>query len=274
MMMLGSTAHILIVDDEPLARMRLQKMCEKLSAEEGEAGESNNWVIAEAANGQDCIDYCEQQDDDNKVDLVFLDIEMPGVNGLQAAERLQTLDTPPAIVFCTAYSEFALQAFDAAAIDYLLKPVEYGRLKEAMQKASLIQAARLQQVKQLLGTTDEEAEGQKLPLQFIWAKSNRSKQRVDLAEVRILQADSKYVSAITPEGSYLLDISLKQLEDQLDDCFIRVHRSTLINTRYLSACEKNEHGEYHVYLEGVDASPAVSRRLQPSVQAWIKQQSS
>ena len=243
--------QILVVDDEPLARARLLHLFGKLG--------DHRWVLVEAAHGQACLDYCK----DNAVDIVLLDIEMPGLSGLQVAQQLQTLPHPPAIVFCTAYGEFALQAFEAAAIDYLLKPVELGRLEEALEKASLIQAAKLSSLERAFEDTEK----------FLWAKSVRGKQKIELDKIRVLQADSKYVSAITDDGNYLLDISLKQLETQLGKSFLRIHRATLVNTKFIDGCAQNSKGEYLVSLQGVDFQPQVSRRLLPGLQAWIKQHS-
>lgn len=242
---------ILVVDDEPLARARLIRFCENLG--------DQYWVLGEAANGQDCLDYCK----DKVVDIVLLDIEMPGLSGLQVAQQLQTMPHPPAIVFCTAYGEFALQAFEAAAIDYLLKPVEPNRLKEALEKASLIRAAKLSRFEEALEDTEK----------FFWVKSARDKQKVEPDKIRVLQADSKYVNAITDNGSYLLDISLKQLESQLGESFLRIHRATLVNTKFIDGCSQNARGEYLVSLQGVDCKPQVSRRLLPGLLAWIKQHS-
>lgn len=239
--------RILVTDDEPLARDRLLRLC---------AGIDGEFKLEACANGIECLALCEQQ----KFDLVLLDIEMPGLGGLEVAAGLQELEHTPAIIFCTAYDEFALQAFEAAAVDYLLKPIAAERLREAIAKAKLLKAAELQQL-----MAEEPT--------FLWSSSTKLKQRIAIADIRVLHADNKYVTAMTAGGEYLLDQSLKQLETQLDKAFIRIHRATLINSQYLEACERTAAGEYRACMQGVEFKPQISRRLLPRVQAWIKQQS-
>lgn len=242
-----NVTKILVTDDEPLARDRLLRLC---------AGIDSEFKLEACANGMECLTLCKQK----KFDLVLLDIEMPGLGGLEVAAGLQELEHTPAVIFCTAYDEFALQAFEAAAIDYLLKPIAADRLREAIAKAKLLKAAELQQL-----MADEPA--------FLWSSSTKLKQRIAVADIRVLHADNKYVTAMTADGEFLLDQSLKQLETQLDNKFIRIHRATLINSRYLDACERTAGGEYRACLQGIEYKPQISRRLLPRVQTWIKQQS-
>ncbi len=245
----GNGIQVLVVDDEPLARERLSRLCASI--------EGQSYNVVECASGDACLQYCAQ----NSVDVVLLDIEMPGLNGLKTARQLQAMASSPAIIFCTAYNDFALEAFDAEAIDYLLKPVALERLRAALDKSSLLQAAKRQ--RNLPETVD-----------CLWATTAKGKHRVRVAEVRALHAENKYVAAKTKEGDFLLDESLKQLELRLGSEFLRVHRATLINTHYLEACERASNGDYLARLQGVSFQPKISRRLLPKVQAWIKQQSS
>jgi len=243
-------ATILIVDDEPLARDRLLRLCTNLELD---------FTLQSCETGVECLAVCEQK----PIDLVLLDIEMPGLNGLEVAYQLQALTHTPAIIFCTAYDEFALQAFDAAAVDYLLKPIATERLRAAIGKAKLIQDDKLQQLQQLMPKQSD----------FLWTTSTKLKQRIAIADIRVLHADSKYVVAMTESGDFLLNQSLKQLETQLGAGFIRVHRGTLINSHYLEGCERSALGDYRACLQGITFKPKISRRLLPRVQAWIKQQS-
>jgi len=239
---------VLVVDDEPLARTRMIRLCTDLRAQQ--------YTFAECENGVQCLDFCR----DSAVDLILLDVEMPGMTGIDVAQVLQSLPHTPYIIFCTAYSDFALQAFDASAVDYLLKPVALNRLQAALEKAE-----RLIRSDQQI-TQAESSE----PL-VLWATTAHGKQRVLADDIRLLKADSKYVQAITDSGELLLDTSLKKLEGDLGSNFLRVHRSALINTRYFEACERLANGDYVLTLNGIDERPSVSRRLLPSVQRWIKQ---
>jgi two-component system response regulator AlgR len=120
--------NVLVVDDEPLARARTKRMLAEI--------EGATW-LGEAADGYECLTAVEQL----KPDVVLLDIRMPGMDGVEAAKHMAELNTPPAVIFCTAYDEYALAAFDTAAVDYLVKPIRGERLAQALQKASRRQPA-------------------------------------------------------------------------------------------------------------------------------------
>jgi two-component system response regulator AlgR len=232
--------RILIVDDEALARARLRTLL-------GDCKAPSAQVVAEAANAQQACAALAGQ----TVDLLLLDIHMPGMDGLQLAQQLQAQPRPPAVVFVTAHAGHALQAFDLAAADYLTKPVRLDRLQQALQKVE-----RLLQVTPALEPD---------LMQDVLVIHDRGRtERVPLASVLYLKAELKYITVRTAGRSYVLDGSLSELEARHASVFIRVHRNALVARRALRSLEKHfdpEEGEgWAVRLQGLDEALMVSRR--------------
>jgi two-component system response regulator AlgR len=233
--------RVLIVDDEAPARERLRR----LVAEVGGGWE----VIGQAANGEEALDVCRAGD----VDLVLLDINMPGMGGLEAAQALARLDPPPAVVLVTAYGEYALDAFERHVADYLVKPVRRERLQEALAR---LQVTNRPQRAALSGS----ATGGPGRRRHLTAHYRGGLQVVAIEDVIYLRAEQKYVTARHLSGSLLLDESLKSLERELDDLFLRIHRNTLVARRWLVGLEKDGDGTSYARLRGCEERLAVSRR--------------
>lgn len=197
--------HVLIADDEPLARSRLKRLLMEtgLNAEVSEAASA-----AEARN----------MATNSILDLVLLDISMPGEDGLSLAEFFATLPEPPAVIFVTAYSEHALAAFNVHAVDYLLKPVTTSQLKQSLQRA--YQLNRLQKY-------------QSGPSVIRYQQSGLSKS-ITLDQVLYFSAEDKYVRMYMQGDDVLLDQSLNQLAASYPQ-LLRIHRQTLINPLHLTA---------------------------------------
>lgn len=238
--------RVLICDDEPLARDRLRRMLEKIP---------ETVCVGEADNGEELLEQIPQL----RPDLILLDIRMPGMDGLQAAARLSESDNPPAIVFCTAYDEHAIAAFRVNAIDYLLKPVRLEDLEKALHKASRINKAQMAAVRREMG--DEVAEDQdgKKVREYISARSRRGIELIPVGDVRYFLADQKYVTVRHSQGETLLDETLKDLEDEFGDRFIRVHRNALVALAYVEGLEQRNN-QHQLKLQGVDERLTVSRR--------------
>ncbi|WP_237060229.1 LytR/AlgR family response regulator transcription factor [Microbulbifer sediminum] len=232
---------VLIVDDEPLARARLVRQLQQLEQCE---------LLGEAADAVEALEQVERLDPD----LVLLDIEMPGGNGLELARQLSRLEYPPALIFCTAHDEFALPAFATAAVGYLLKPVTAADLAAAVDKA--VQLNRSQRKLAGLSGAGEKAGGR----QRLRSVSRRGVELLEVADIRCFIADSKYVVAHHDRGETVLDESLRELESEFAGRFIRVHRGALVASRYVRALHRSG-GSYRIELEGIDLQPAVSRRL-------------
>jgi len=192
----------IIMDDEPLAVEALRGLCARSAAVD---------VIGHAGDGGAGLAMIERR----RPDAVFLDVEMPGMDGLSVAASLGRLAVPPLIVFVTAYDHFAAQAFDLAVVDYVLKPVEAARLDRASERV----AERL-----AIGHVPEAARTQEL-----WVPSRGAMVRVDAADIVRVEAERDYVRIFAGETSYLLRGSISAIEERLDPRqFLRVHRSTIL----------------------------------------------
>ena len=238
----------LVVDDESLARERLVRLLEGLPG---------CVACGEAASGTEALRQTERL----RPDVVLMDIRMPGMDGLEAARHLASFDAPPAVVFTTAYGDHALEAFDAQAIDYLLKPIHPERLRQALEKAARLGAQAMQTV---------DAAAAAGTRSHFCARVRGNLELVPVDEVVFLQADSKYVTVRSPNQQILIEESLKSLEQEFGDSFLRVHRNALVAARAVRGLEKDASGQCRVLLEGVEDRLEVSRRLLPEVRRRIK----
>ncbi len=243
---------VLIVDDEQPARMRLKAMVDALE---------DYQVIAEAENGRQAMSANESL----SPDIVLLDIRMPEMDGLVAAAQLSEQDQPPAVIFCTAYDEHALAAFDAQAVGYLLKPVSRLQLADNLAKAQSVNRSQL-------ANLVPEPIGQRLSEECLSVRTRSGHELLAVSEIRALIADKKYVSAYTHNREVLLDLSLKELEGRFPHQFLRVHRNALVAIRYIRGLELDEavSGQSVIRLEGVDITPVVSRRHLPEMRRLLK----
>jgi two-component system response regulator AlgR len=240
---------ILIVDDEALARTRLRHLVDEIGPP--------CRVVGEADNGLDALRHCRQ----DAVDLVLLDIRMPGMDGLEAAASLAGLATPPAVIFVTAYDEHALAAFERHAVDYLLKPIRRERLQRAIEKAGRLNRPQLQALQALRGQQDEA---------YISVSFRGGLRRIPLSEVIYFQADHKYVTACHGAGEALLEESLKSLEERFPKRLIRIHRNALIVRERLLGLKRLGNGTCAVSLAGSGAELEVSRRHLPEIRKLLR----
>jgi two-component system response regulator AlgR len=248
---------ILIVDDEPLARDRLRALLSDISTQ------LPSEVVGEAANGLLALDVLRDQ----LVDVVLADIRMPGMDGIELASHLGRLAKPPAVIFTTAFDNYAVQAFDLNAVDYLLKPVRTQRLLAALQKVPGPQPdAAL-----LAGIGHDVRGGGRTHL------SCHERGRlllVPIGEVLYFKADLKYVTARTVEREYLLDEALTHLENEFAERFMRLHRAVLVAKSALAGFEKAAGDDAEAYgwalLRGVPEKLPVSRRQWVPAKALVK----
>ena len=214
----------LIADDEQPALDRLKK----LLTEHSEKIE----LIGEAMNGLECVEMIDRL----KPDLLFLDIQMPGLNGF---EVLQQTSHSPVVIFCTAYDEYALKAFETNSIDYIVKPVKAERIQKSIEKLeSLIRKPDKQKMLQLIDSYISHAP--KKEITSMPVKVGVRMLYVQIEDIVYFSADEKYVNIHTTDGkTYLSDLTLKILEEKLGDKFRRVHRSLLVNSNLIR--EINRH---------------------------------
>lgn len=229
--------RVLIADDEPLARERLGRMIDELEGYQ---------VVAEAATGAQVLEAVAGQ----TPDVVLLDIRMPGTDGLEVADQLAAQPDPPAIIFCTAYDEYAIRAFEVQAAAYLLKPVRRQALADALGRSERLNRAQLQ----ALRARPQES------THHLTVTSARGTELVDMTRVRYCEADQKYVTLHHDRGETLTDLSLKALEQRFTDHLLRIHRNTLAGTRFVRALERLEDGSCQIRLADVADPLPVSRR--------------
>ena len=233
---------VLIVDDEKLARERLVRMVSTLEGYK---------VVAEAANGNEAVHKAVQF----APDIVLLDIRMPGSDGLEAGAQLARLSSPPAVVFCTAFGEHAIEAINVNASGYLLKPVRREALCEVLSKIG-----RVNIVQRRFITGSDSAETALKKRTHISAKTRRGIELIPLSEVRFFQADHKYVTVRHDKGEVLIDDTLRDLESEFGDRLVRIHRNALVMMDHLEALERDTTGHYQVRMRGVEEKLDVSRR--------------
>ncbi len=240
---------ILIADDEPLARERLRALLGEIGGHE---------VIAEVGNGRETVELAAQI----HPDVVLLDIAMPVLDGLEAARHLGALGLPPAVVFCTAFDEHALSAFDAAAVDYLVKPVRSERLAAALERARRYGAG--QRHEQLAAA----AHGARRT--HLCARLRGSLRLIPLDDVHYLQAEEKYVVVHHARGEDLIEESLKALESEFGDRFLRIHRNCLVSRKEIVELKRTHDGQVHAALRSGGPPLEVSRRCVPGLREKLK----
>ncbi|MDP1765317.1 MAG: LytTR family DNA-binding domain-containing protein [Methylotenera sp.] len=240
---------LLIADDEAPARNRLRELLSDMS---------HIHIVAEAKNGQETLKLaC-----DHEPDIVLLDIRMPGIDGIEAAQHLQKMANPPAVIFTTAYDSYAMQAFDMNAVDYLLKPIRFERLQTALHKARALLPSQLEALVPLS------------PHKTHFSITERGRiLLIPVADVIYLRAELKYITVRTAEKEYILEESLNNLEQELGNIFIRLHRNCLVAKAYILGYEKryqefdeegNKSSEKHwvALLKNTSDTIVVSRRQQ------------
>ena len=227
----------LVIDDEPLARRRIVKLLEQFEEVE---------LIAECKNGQEALKGIQNY----QPDLVFLDIQMPDFNGFDVLNKLEGHPIP-FIIFVTAFDQYALQAFDVHAVDYLLKPYDNERFAHAVKHAK--EYIRLKQesvlhhkVMRLIDAHRHTGD----TLQVLEIKDKGSTQHINVYDVYYLESHGNYVKIHTEKRSHLLRHTLQQMEEKLDaDLFLRIHRSLLLNTNYISKTAYQGNGQYRFRLK-------------------------
>lgn len=244
--------RVLIVDDEALARDRLRQLLDE---------DEEHTIVGEAANGKDAIGQAAR----SAPDVVLLDIRMPGINGIEAAHHLNALDKPPAVVFTTAYDEYAIDAFDANAIGYLLKPVRRERLKKALQQAARLSDRAIDSVAENTGMETRRS--------HICVRVQDELLMIPIESIEYFQADQKYVRLHAAQGDHLIDDSLKALESEFADRFVRIHRSALVAVSHVRSLQKNAEGHTRVLLKNSEQPTddlIISRRHLADVRRRLK----
>jgi two-component system response regulator AlgR len=242
--------RVLIVDDEKLARERLRELLNEIG---GHA------VVGEAMNGNEAVERAAELNPD----VVLMDIRMPGMDGLEAAMHLMGMESPPKVIFTTAYDQHALHAFEVNAVDYLLKPIRKDRLAGALDKAKKL---TLQQLKEI-----NEAQESPRARTHISVHLRGNIRLVPVKDILYFMADSKYVTIRTPVEEHLIEDSLVNLEKEFGErMFLRIHRNALVATDFIKGIEKSTAGNWQVALKGTEKKLDVSRRHAAAVRRWAR----
>jgi len=243
--------RILLADDETLSRERLRDLV--LDSASGAE------VVGEATNGFEALGLAIKL----KPDVVLLDINMPGLDGIRCARELAKLPEGPAVIFVTAHDDFALQAFEVAACDYLLKPVRQERLTAALARTQRFTQGNWERLDALLPEADAVRE-------YICAQRCGEVRLIPLAEILYFHSDQKYTTAKTLTGEALIEDTLKSLEQEFGGRFLRVHRNALVATSRIERLETSHWGGGKLWLRGLAEPLDVSRRCLPGLRAHLK----
>ncbi len=225
--------RVLIVDDEPLARSRLSRLLAQIPGYQ---------LVAEAENGAQALQLCI----DLTPDLVFLDIEMPGADGLSVAADLARIQPPPAVIFVTAHPQHALAAYQVAPADYLLKPIGLAQLQLCLERLGV--------------STRVHLEKQKLQAPRLSFRVGLEQRSILLSELFYLQADDKYVRLVYQGGEALTETSLKQLQEKYPQQLVRIHRNTLVLAERICGISRSADGQHLLLLRDCPVQPEISRR--------------
>ena len=239
---------ILIVDDEEPARSRLKHMLNAMDGYE---------PVGEASNGLEAVERVQT----TRPDVVLMDIRMPGMDGLEAARHLAEMDEPPSIIFTTAYSEHALEAFETHAVGYLVKPIRQERLEQALSKVKKLTKSQIVKL-----NSDTENSGRS----HICARIRGNLELIPVDEVVYFQADQKYITVRHTRGEVLIEDALKNLEVEFEDKLIRVHRNALISHAFITGMVKNSDSRFVVSFREIDDRLEISRRHVAEVRKFLK----
>jgi two-component system response regulator AlgR len=233
--------NVLIVDDESPARDRLSRLMEEFT---------HYQVVGTARNGHEALESIVEL----QPDILLLDISMPGMDGMSLARVMQSGGMQPAVIFCTAYQNQALEAFEAEAIDYLIKPVRSERLQQALEKA-----------KRYLG--DRESTGAD---QFLRSTVAGKVMLTPIQRVICLLAEDKYTTVVHEKGKTVIEDSLTDLEKRFPENFFRIHRNGLISRQHVRGLARDNDGRAVAILSGTDVRPEVSRRNFAALRKLLK----
>ena len=248
---------LFIIDDEVPARCRLKELLGDL------ADQLPTTVVGEAGNGQEGLMLLQA----TPAEIALVDVQMPGMNGMEFAQHAAQLEQPPAVIFTTAHDEYAVAAFEVHALDYLLKPVRAARLRAALERASV--NGPIQREPLDLATRATNA-----PRHYLSVSERGRITLVPILDILFLRAELKYVTVKTKDREFLVEESLTQLEQEFSGVFVRIHRSCLVARRLIKGFEKasaedREGANWAVLLHGTMERLPVSRRQWSTVKSLV-----
>lgn len=230
---------LLIVDDELPARDRMRRLLAQIEDCE---------VVGEATTGEQALAQCSEW----QPDVVLLDVRMPGLSGIEVARHIDALEDPPAVIFTTAYDQYAVEAFETEAVGYLLKPVRKEKLAHALRHAARISPSRLAKIAQAARIEHRREQ--------ICARLGERLHLIPIADIYYFLSDQKYITVHHSGGENLIDESLKSLAEEFSADFIRIHRNALVAQKQIAAVERHDDGHYAVRVRDCGTVLEVSRR--------------
>jgi len=255
--------NVLIVDDEPLAREELSRLV---------AGDADFKIAGEAKNGLDAIEAMKK----NIPDIVFLDIEMPGMSGLEVAARIADWPKPPCVVFATAYNQYAIEAFDANAIDYILKPYEPERLKKTLMRIKEFKASQ-KSPSESLKSLEQDLVNKGLLKRIVGHRRNsKDKKVMDPAQIYYFYANNEEVFARLESEELIIKSTLKELLEKLDgDHFAQTHKAYIVNLDKLEKVAPMFNGNFEISLKSsaedfpkIPLSRRYAKSLKEKIGGW------
>ena len=247
----AAALRVVIADDEAPARSRMHDLIEDC------ARAIPVQVVGEASNGRDLLQLLEG----TSADVVLLDVRMPEMDGIEAAQHLHKLPRRPAVIFTTAFDAYALKAFELHAVDYLVKPIRQQRLQDALSRVQIQSGPALEVLQQLQSHARRHLSVQERGKVIL----------VPVDRILYLRAELKYVTVRTAERDYLLEESLTRLEEEFGERFVRIHRSCLVARDFVERFERAaEEGGWSLLLRGLDERLPVSRRQQHVIKEFAR----
>ncbi|MDD5216789.1 MAG: LytTR family DNA-binding domain-containing protein [Candidatus Omnitrophica bacterium] len=229
--------RVMIVDDEPLAREELERLIK---------GDNEFEIVDHAANGNDALQNLKKK----QIDVVFLDIDMPGLSGLEVAGRLAEWPKPPRVVFATAYDQYAIEAFEANAIDYILKPYDAGRLKKTLERVKELFQSQAPARDNLISLEDELIKKGVLKKLIGHKKKTKDRLVVDPKDVYYFNVRYSEIYACLESDELIVHATLKELLDNLDSAqFAQTHKSFIVNLDKVQKVSPMFSGNYEITLK-------------------------
>jgi len=244
---MSTSISVVVVDDEALARTRLERFLKSIP---------NTNLVGLGENGEQAFELTKR----HQPDVLLIDIQMPKLNGLDAAKKIvEHFDQPPAIIFCTAYDQYAIEAFSSLAVGYLLKPITYDDLNSAILKAQRLSRLQIQRVAEGMGEQKK-----------ITVAQSGYLAKLPVSEVLYFRSEGKSVVAgLVDQHEVIIDYTLKVLEESLNNDFLRIHRSTLVNVNKFERFYDSDDGGKMLKLIGYEQPFLVSRRHLKQVKSYF-----
>lgn len=249
---------VIIADDEPNAREYLTRLIN---------GNNHLELLGTFQNGLEVLEFCKSM----SPDLIFLDIEMPGLNGIETARRIMKNNSNSMIIFTTAYDEYAIKAFELEAIGYLLKPFTNKDFDKAVLRAETLLDSfeKTKFSKRIERLWENFSRSDQVFLSHVDIKEKGLIKRIEINDLLYLESDSEYIRFVTSGSVHLKRLSLRMLQKQLPSYFQRIHRSFILNTNKISKWKSLPDGRFQFIMKN-EVKIESSRSYRTEIQDWLQ----